>query len=326
MKSFQYIRVATVAKACEALARHGADARVLAGGTDLLIEWRRAAAKLPPVVLDISPVEDLRGISDAGEAVVIRPLTTHSELLQSEVLWQFAPLLVAAAAGIGSPQIRSRGTVGGNLMNAATCADTVPPLVALGAVVTLQSARGTRPVNLAELFVKPYQTVARPDELLTEIRFPKLPARSGTAFIKLGRRNALAISRLSAAAIVQLGDDGRIAEARIVPGAAFPTWRRVAEAEAMLVGERPVERLFAVAGTKVSEAMIKESGRRWSTEYKEPVIAVLVRRALQEAVTQTSKCAVSRFSKPAGSSPIECPPLVSHLADWEIGDTADLEV
>ena len=82
MKSFQYLRVATIAEACQALAKHGPDARVLAGGTDLLIEWRRSAAKLPLAVVDISPVGELCGIVEAGNAVVIRALTTHSELLQ----------------------------------------------------------------------------------------------------------------------------------------------------------------------------------------------------------------------------------------------------
>jgi xanthine dehydrogenase iron-sulfur cluster and FAD-binding subunit A len=326
MKPFQYIRATTVAEACEALATHGADARVLAGGTDLLIEWRRTAAKLPPVVLDISPVEELRGIADAGDAILVRPLTTHSQLWQSDILRQFAPLLAAAAAGIGSPQIRNRGTVGGNLMNAATCADTVPPLVALGAAVTLQSARGSRQLNLAELFVKPYQTVARPDELLTGIRFPKPAPGAGSAFIKLGRRNALAISRLSVAAIVQLGADGRIAAARIVPGAAFPTWRRVTEAEKLLVGEKPAEKLFAAAGAKVSSEMIKESGRRWSTEYKEPVVAALVRRALADAVAQTSRSAVSPISKSAAHGVSGRHLVCGPFAGSETRDTADLEI
>ena len=107
-------------------------------------------------------------------------------------------------------------------MNAAACADTVPPLVALGATVTLQSKAGCRELPLADLFVKPYQTKAKPDELLTAIRFPKLAPDARSAFIKLGRRNALAISRMSVAAMLEMGSDGRIAEARIVPGAAFP--------------------------------------------------------------------------------------------------------
>jgi xanthine dehydrogenase iron-sulfur cluster and FAD-binding subunit A len=205
----------------------------------------------------------------------------------SKVLRQAAPLLVSAASSIGSPQIRSRATVGGNIMTAAACADTVPALIALRAKVTLQSKNGSRELDLADLFVRPYQTKANPDELLVAIRFPTLPANSRSAFIKLGRRNALSISRLSVAAILQFASDGTIADARIVPGAAFPAWKRVTRAEQMLAGEKPTEKLFIAAGKRVSEEMVRETGRRWSTEYKEPVLAVLARRALEQCAFAT---------------------------------------
>jgi xanthine dehydrogenase iron-sulfur cluster and FAD-binding subunit A len=282
MKPVEYISVATIAEACRILAEHAADAAVLAGGTDLLIEYRRPAAKLPKLLVDISRVADLCGISERDGHLIIRPLVTHTQLKDSNLVRRIAPLLASAAAAIGAPQIRNRGTIGGNVMNAAACADTVPPLIALGATVTLQSNAGTRELSLEELFLKPYQTKASPDELLTAIRFPILPANSRSAFIKLGRRNALSISRLSVAAILEIGDEGRIAGACIVPGAAFATWRRVTAAEQMLVGKKPSAELFAAAGRKVSEEMIQETGRRWSTEYKEPVLAVLVRRALEQ--------------------------------------------
>jgi xanthine dehydrogenase iron-sulfur cluster and FAD-binding subunit A len=289
MKPFHYIAAKTIAEACDVLAAHGADARVLAGGTDLLIELRRATTKPPKVVLDISAVPELGGIEESDGSITIRPLTTHSELVRSDLVRQFAPLLGSAAAVIGSPQIRDRGTVGGNIMNAAACADTVPPLIALAAAVTLRSQEGARELALADLFLKPYQTKARPAELLTAIRFPMLPPGARSAFIKLGRRNALAISRMSVAAILQIGGDGKITEARIVPGAAFPTWKRVSEAEQMLLGEKPAVKLFAAAGQKVSEEMIKGTGRRWSTEYKEPVLAVLVRRALEQCASKVGQ-------------------------------------
>ena len=166
-------------------------------------------------------------------------------------------------------------------MNAAACADTVPPLMALDATVKLQSLEGERIVPMVDFFVKPYQTVAAKNEILAEIRFPKLFSPVKSAFIKLGRRNALAISRLSVATILQKSDSGVIQEARIVPGAAFPKWQRMAEAEKILIGKKPSKELFTEAGYKVSEVMISFTGRRWSTEYKEPVIAVLVRRALE---------------------------------------------
>jgi xanthine dehydrogenase iron-sulfur cluster and FAD-binding subunit A len=302
MKAFDYIAVGTIAEACDMLARHGREISILAGGTDLLVELRRATTKVPKVVLDISGVAELRGIDEAGGSISIKPLTTHTELERSNLLRKFAPLLGPAASAIGSPQIRDRGTVGGNIMNAAACADTVPPLAALGATVTLRSKEGSRELALVDLFVKPYQTKARPDELLTGIRFPKLAPGARSAFIKLGRRNALSISRMSVAAVLEMGDDGRIVEARIVPGAAFRTWKRVPEAEEMLLAQKPNAKLFAAAGQKVSEEMIKATGRRWSTEYKEPVIAVLVRRALEQCASKVGQGVSPAQSAEKGSA------------------------
>jgi xanthine dehydrogenase iron-sulfur cluster and FAD-binding subunit A len=320
MRAFDYIAVETIAEACGVLAGHGPEAAILAGGTDLLIELRRAATKAPRVVLDISRVPELGGVGEADGSIAIKPLATHSELARSGLVQKFAPLLGSAAAAIGSPQIRGRGTVGGNIMNAAACADTVPPLIALGAMVTLQSKGSCRELALADLFVKPYQTKAKPDELLTEIRFPKLPPRARSAFIKLGRRNALSISRMSVAAVLQMGSDGRIVEARIVPGAAFPTWKRVPEAEQMLVGQKPGKELFAAAGRKVSEEMIKATGRRWSTEYKEPVIAVLVRRALEQCAANAG-----RGGAPASTNPSPRPSPLGKGRGGIVGGTVAMQ-
>ena len=294
MKPFNYLAVQTVAEACEVLAARGADVRVVAGGTDVLIELRRESKKTPKVILDISSVAELRGITEADGNIRLGPLVAHAELMRSDLIRTCAPLLVSAAAAIGSPQIRARGTVGGNIMNAAACADTVPPLIALGATVTLQSKAGSRELPLADLFVKPYQTRAAAGELLTGIRFAKLGSNTRSAFIKLGRRNALAISRLSVAAVLEIGAEGKISGARIVPGAAFATWQRVTQAEQMLIGQKPEAELFAAVGKKVSEEMIKATGRRWSTEYKEPAVAVLVRRALEACVASTPDRGPSR--------------------------------
>lgn len=287
MKPFEYIKPSTIADAIEMLFNFGSDACVLAGGTDLLIEFRRTEATLPKVVLDISNIRELIGIDENDGTVIIKPLTTHAMIQKSAILQQHAALLSLAASWIGSPQIRNRGTVGGNIMNAAACADTVPPLIALDAEVRLQSHSGSRTLKLADLFLKPYQTQAKPDEILAEIRFAKLPSTAQSTFIKLGRRNAVSISRLSVAASLAQNESGVIADARIVPGATFPIWRRVSEAEQMLVGEKPSAELFNAAGNKVSEVMIAETGRRWSTEYKEPVVTVLVRRALEKCSLQT---------------------------------------
>jgi CO/xanthine dehydrogenase FAD-binding subunit len=281
MNSFEYVAPEDVKEVCKLLTGFGTDAQILAGGTDLLIELRKPSVKSRKVVIDISRLLELKGIEEFGNSVSIKPLTTHTDIYQSKIIQQFAPLLRQAVSTIGSPQIRNRGTIGGNIMNAAACADTVPPLMALDATVKLQSVEGERIVPIIDFFVKPYQTIAAKNEILTEIRFPKLLSSVKSVFIKLGRRNTLAISRLSVAAILHKNDSGLIQEARIVPGAALPKWQRITEAEELLTGQKPSKELFAEAGKKVSEAMISFTERRWSTEYKEPVIAVLVRRALE---------------------------------------------
>ncbi len=282
MRPFSYIVARSVQEAVAALHEHGNEARILAGGTDLIVEWRHPGARMPGVVIDISRIESLRDISLEGRDVLLGPLTTHAEIVRSEVIRAEAALLASAASTIGSPQIRNRGTLGGNIMNGAACADTVPPLIALGATVTLSSVKGVRACHLSGFYNKPYTTVATPEELLTEIRFPALPRGTKCAFAKLGRRNALSISRLSVAAVVAIDGSGVITDARIVPGAAQTVWKRVMEAEKTLIGHPPSDSLFAEAGRVVSETLIRETGRRWSTEYKEPVIAALVRRTLEQ--------------------------------------------
>jgi xanthine dehydrogenase FAD-binding subunit len=281
MKPFEYIRCESVEAACRALETYAGKARILAGGTDLLLELRRPGTPSPGAIVDISRVSPLRGISFHEGEIRIGPLTTHTELSRSAVLRSQAGFLAIAAGAVGSPQIRNRGTIGGNIMNAATCADTVPPLVALGARLTLRSVQGERVVDINGFFEKPYKALAQENELLTLISFPPVPVNARTAFVKLGRRNALSIARLSVAAMVARNSQGIITEARIVPGAALPVWKRITEAEAMLIGAKPSALLFAAAGRKASEAMVDITGRRWSTEYKEPVLAVLVRRALE---------------------------------------------
>jgi CO/xanthine dehydrogenase FAD-binding subunit len=282
VKPFAYIVARSVQEAVAALHEHGAGARVIAGGTDLLVEWRHPGSGTPSVVVDISRIEALRDISLEGRDIVLGPLTTHAELIRSDIVRSGAAFLSSAALSIGSPQIRNRGTLGGNIMNGAACADTVPPLIALGATLTLSSVEGDRECHISGFYTRPYTTVAKHDELLTQIRFSSLPPGTKSAFVKLGRRNALSISRLSVAAVVSLDDAGVITDARIVPGAAQTVWKRAMQAENVLIGNPPSDSLFAEAGRVVSGILIAETGRRWSTEYKEPVISALVRRTLEQ--------------------------------------------
>jgi carbon-monoxide dehydrogenase medium subunit/xanthine dehydrogenase FAD-binding subunit len=289
MKPFDYSSPRSLNESCAVLAELGDGVRILAGGTDVLVELRKPSARLPKSIIDISRIAALKGITESGDSIIIGALTTHDEVHRSELIAKYAPLLRSAVSMIGSPQIRNRGTIGGNIMNAAACADTVPPLMTLNARLKLNSSLGEREIALTDFFVKPYVTIAHPDEILSEIRFHKLSPDMRSSFVKLGRRNALSIARLSVAVVLKVDDKGLIEEARIVPGAAFPCWQRIQEAEEMLVGQSPSQDIFVKAGKKVSEMMISHTGRRWSTEYKEPVIAVLVRRALEQCSDKEKK-------------------------------------
>ncbi len=305
MRPFCFGRAATLEEVLDFKARHRASGLLLAGGTDLIIELRGESPGLDPVeVLDISSVEDLKGIGlgrnggaekpqseakksdppEQGSSIRIGSLATHTEVAESELLGRTAPLLSAASAEVGSPQIRNRGTIGGNICNASPCADTVPALIALGAGLTLRSAERTRRVAMADFIKKPYQTVMEEDEVLDSIEFPSLPAVARSAFVKLGRRNALSISRMSVAVVLLEGPEGGLEEVRIAAGSVAPTVRRFGSAEKLLLGQKPSKESFTAAGEEVAAEMIRISGRRWSTPYKEPVVQALVRRALFRAM------------------------------------------
>ena len=259
---------------------------ILAGGTDLLVEMRQTPLPDDAHILDISGVTEINSIKEENDQLVLGALVTHQQLAESAAIQKFAPLLAGACCQVGSLQIRNRGTIGGNITNASPCADTVPPLIVLNAEVEILGPQGTRTTAIEEFFDKPYFPRIQKNEVVTRIRFSKLLPRQKSAFFKLGRRKALAISRINMAAVLQVDENNIITEVRLAPGSVFPAWRRVNEAEQFLIGKSAEKDNFEKAGQITSEKMIEISGRRWSTPYKEPVTAALVRRTLMLALEQ----------------------------------------
>ncbi len=284
MNPFSLVRAATLDEALDLLERSGPDTRIIAGGTDLMVEVREISPgkKGPGTVLDISSIGELKGIEDDGSVITIGALTTHRDIANSPVIREHAPLLAAACSTIGAVQHRNIATIGGNVVNASPAADSVPALIALNAEAVFSSKRGERVSLLKDIFVKPYLTDIQNDEILAAVRFARLPRGARSSFIKLARRKALAISRMNVAVVLVIRE-GRIEEARISPGSTTPTPDRIEAAEMLLIGKEPGEELFRAAGRAVAAEMISRSGRRWSTPYKEPVIAALTARALREA-------------------------------------------
>ncbi len=283
MPRFDYVRAGSVAEALRLLAEPGLTSRPLAGGTDVLVYIRHERAPFDRLV-DISRVPELKIIERRGNEVVVGGAVTYTEAAESPLLRQVAACLVEACLTVGGPAIRNMGTLGGNVVNAAACADSLPPLTCLDTMVHLRSLAGERTMALSEFIMGPNRTAIRAGELLTHFSFPVPPDGARQVFIKLGRRNAQAISRLSIAAIGRLDGQGRADYVRLSPGAAMPTPRRLTEVEAMLLGQVPTDELLIAAGVRSAEVMIAVTGRRWSTEYKEVAIQALAERVLRRVL------------------------------------------
>lgn len=251
---------------------------MLAGGTDLMIELRQQEG--PPIrLVDISRIAQLSEINQENGCIVLGPLVTMSQLANSPHINNSIPVLAAAAAGVGSPQIRNLATVGGNLCHASPCADTVPALVALNAVLLIQSYRKSREIPIEDFFLGPYRVALDVNELLIGIRIPIPSTDMKMTFYKLGRRKALAIARLNLVVGLNVCEN-KISDAIISPGSIMPSPRRLHTLEQKLIGQPPSDDLFQSIGDEVSELMVLEAGERWSTPYKKPVVAKIVTRCL----------------------------------------------
>ncbi|RME50266.1 MAG: xanthine dehydrogenase family protein subunit M, partial [Caldilineae bacterium] len=235
-RNFEYAVPATLSEAIALLRRQ--DARPVAGGTDLTMHLR-AGVVSPAHLVDLSGL-GLNYIRTDGETVKIGAMTTVAALLAAAEIGRNFPALLEAALEFGSVQTRNMATVGGNLCSAVPSADLAPPLLVLGAQVRLAGAGGDRALPLTGFFTGPRQTVLRPAEILTEIELPLPPPRSGSSFLKLGRRNAMTLAIVNAAAFIALEEDGRtVRTARLALGAVAPTPIRATNAETLLRG-RPL--------------------------------------------------------------------------------------
>lgn len=282
MIQYKYHRAASMADVCQQLALHKERIRILAGGTDLLVQIRENDKKWKGLdyVLDISGLRDeLRYIREEDNRIRIGVLSTHTDLERSPVIRKLLPFLGTACSTVGSPQIRNMGTIGGSICNGSPAADPLTPLIAADAKAVIQGGEGTREVLLKDFYVGKGKVDLQEGEFLKEFVVEKLSKSAHTAFAKLGRRKALAISRLNGAIVLSV-EAGIITMARIAPGCIFVRPDRVTEAEKVLIGQPPSREVFALAGKKVSEEMIKRTGVRWSTEYKQPAVEAIVEQGL----------------------------------------------
>lgn len=268
-------RPRTLTELLDLLARHG-DLRPVAGGTDVLVQAKDGRADRAGL-LDLTAIAELRGIEERGEEVRIGSGVTHAEMAESDLLARWVPALPAACRCIGGPQIRNRGTLGGNLANGSPAADTVPPLHVADAVVELATANGRRELPVPALASGPKQTVLRPGEVIVAVRVPKREGVRGT-FLRLGQRQAQAISKVSVA--VALAPCAERPEwVRIALGAVAPTVVRAPRAEQIL--QEGGLSALAAAREAVRDEVRPIDDVRSTRDYRREMAAVLLERAVR---------------------------------------------
>ncbi len=279
MNRFDYVRAVSLEQAICLINDQAHKNKLLSGGTDLLVYMHHGQYGFDRVV-DISLLPELKQIERNGDEITLGSGVTYSEVIECQLLCDTVPFLVEACRSVGSPQIRNLGTLGGNVVNAAACADSLPVLVCLEADAHLWSSQGERVVPVTELVLGPNRTKIEEGEILVRFTFKAPPVGVKTAFIKLGRRNALAISRLTMAAMGRLDAQGQVDTIRLTPGAAAPQTIRFTQVEEMLLGKLLTSELISAAAGHVADVMVGYTGRRWSTEYKSRAITTLAERVL----------------------------------------------
>lgn len=267
------------------LADRGNDARALAGGTDLIVQMRERGRKVP-LIVSLRNLADMKGIDqNADGSLTIGAMATGNEVNHSPLVQNHAFFISEGAELLGSIQIRNRGTLGGNVGNAAPSADAAPPLVAANATARIVGTKGTRDVAVGELMTGPGRLALEPGELIQSFTVPAAPARTGTRYVRHVPRREMDIAVVGIAAVVTLEDDlATIKDASVVLAAVAPTWPHATTAEEVLRGQPVSEQLLAHAGEAAAEDSQPISDVRASAGYRRMMVDVYTRRALATAV------------------------------------------
>jgi len=282
MGTLNYKKPENLDDAVDFLHHNGPDTTIIAGGTDVMVDLRSGEIA-PKYLLDISRLEELKGIRMEGEKLIIGAAVTLAEIYHSKLLKEYAPALKKSACNFASTQIRNVATIGGNVAHCSPCGDTIPPLVIHEAEVVFTGNNGERRIPIHDVATGPYRCFLAGDEIITS--FELKPRQVDFAdFQKIGRRKDLAISRLSMAAMADKNEEGRISFMRFSLGACTPTPNRMTAVEEFLVGKIPTIELLFDGGRLLAEKMIEITGRRSSIIYKEPAVQGLFVRMLYPVV------------------------------------------
>ena len=276
-----YINATSTDEVLKILAEKRERARVVAGATDLILELERGVRKGIETLIDVTRIPNLDRITlDEDDVIHLGPLVTHNHCAASKLIRERAYPLARAAWEVGAPQIRNRGTVAGNLITASPANDTITPLMALGASVTLASTRGERKVALQDFYTGVRKNVMQPDEMLVDISFPAMTKDQRGTFIKMALRRAQAISLVNAALVLTL-KWGTVQSASITLGAVAPTIIHAPEAEEYLRGKKLNDEVIAKAAELTMNASRPIDDVRGSAAYRREMVRVITSRGLK---------------------------------------------
>lgn len=276
-----YLNATSIEEALQTLKEKGERARIVAGGTDLILELERGVRKGVDTLIDVSRIPHLDQITlDEDGNIHLGALVTHNHCVESKLIRERAYPLARAAWEVGAPQIRNRGTVAGNLITASPANDTITPLIALGASVTLQSLNGIRKIPLQDFYTGVRKTVLQPDEMLVDIFFPALTTTQRGTFIKLALRRAQAISLVNIAIVLTMEAD-TVRTASITLGAVAPTIIHATEAEKYLEGKKLTNEIMEEAARLTMGASKPIDDIRSSAAYRREMVRVCTLRGLR---------------------------------------------
>ncbi len=281
---FEYQKPESVAEASRLLSRYGGNAKLLAGGHSLIPLMKLRLAS-PDALIDLSGVSELKGIKSTGDGLSIGSMTTYHELESSADVKKAAPLLADAASQVADSQVRNFGTIGGAVSHSDPAADVPPVVLALDGVMVTGTQRSGREIP-AERFFRDFLTTAlRPNEVLTRISIPKLPANTGTAYVKMANK-ASHYALVGVAAVITLGSNGVCERARVAITGAGPYTSRAKRTERILVGKELAPNVIRNASKRAGaelDGMFNEDVHA-SAEYREAMIQVYAERAITAAV------------------------------------------
>jgi len=283
MECRAYIKATTLSEALDALRVTEGDMKLLAGGTDVLVNAREGHPYRNMTILDIYGLPELSQIVEEPDGwIAIGAGVTHAQIEQSQLIRTRAGVLADACRTVGSPQIRNHATIGGNIANASPAADSLAALSVLEAEVEINHLGEIRRVPLADVIAKPYRTTLSDRDMITRVLIRQAFADTKFHFYKLGRRKALAISRMTIATLLKQNESGVVEQFHMTMGATFPKPMLFSDIDAMLIGKRPTAEDISAVAEALSAKIPLIAGIRPSTAYKQPVCKKMVERILSD--------------------------------------------